>query len=144
MARPRYHLLASAALGSAFWAATGRPATFAAPLLSGFLIDVDHLFDYALARTSLRGRVVLPLHGWEYVPAWLLVDRTLGLAGSLVCGYAVHLTIDQIWNEKRSRLAYLISWRARRGFKSEDLGARDPEKRHRWRQASPLGLIRWF
>jgi hypothetical protein len=74
----------------------------------------------------------------------VLLDRLLGLKGALVAGYVVHLGIDQIWNEKRSGLAYLITWRARKGFRADALGPVDPAKRHLWRKASPLGLLRWF
>ena len=145
MARPRYHLLASAALGGAYWAATGDRRALAAPLVSGFLIDVDHFVDYALSRRpGGEGTMVLPLHGWEYLPAWVLVDRSLGLRGALLAGYVAHLGIDQIYNEKRSPLAYLISWRASKRFRSDTLGSEDPNKRHRWRRASLLGLLRWF
>jgi hypothetical protein len=86
----------------------------------------------------------LPLHGWEYLPAWLLLDCALGLRGALVAGYVGHLGIDQLYNEKRSRLAYLISWRARRRFRSDTLGPEDPSLRHRWRKATLMGLLRWF
>ena len=145
MARPRYHLLASAALGGAFWAATGDRRTLAAPIVSGFLIDFDHFVDYALTRTRVgEETMVLPLHGWEYLPVWVLLDRALGLRGALVAGYTVHLGIDQVFNEKRSRWAYLIAWRARRRFRADTLGPADPARRHRWRKASLLGLVRWF
>ena len=145
MARPRYHLLASAALGGAYWAATGDRRTLAAPIASGFLIDFDHFVDYALSRTPLgEGTMVLPLHGWEFLPGWVLLDRFLGLRGALAAGYATHLAIDQLSNEKRSGWAYLISWRARRRFRADVLGSVDPERRHRWRKASPIGLLRWF
>jgi hypothetical protein len=145
LARPRYHLAASLALGSAFWLLTGQRRTALAPLVSGFLIDFDHFVDYGLVRTRLgEATVVLPLHGWEYVPAWWLLDRALALRGSLWAGYVLHLTIDQIWNEKRSRLAYLVTWRARRRFQADQLGPADPSRRHQWRKASPFGLLRWF
>ena len=145
MERPRYHLLASAALGGAFWAATGDRRALAAPLVSGFLVDFDHFVDYLLSRTRVGEETMfLPLHGWEFLPAWVWLDRRLGLAGSLVGGYVVHLGIDQLFNEKRSRWAYLITWRARRRFRADTLGPLDPSLRHRWRKASPLGLLRWF
>ncbi|HEY3108403.1 MAG TPA: hypothetical protein VGL23_06605 [Chloroflexota bacterium] len=145
MARPRYHLLASAALGGAYWAATGDRRTLTAPLVSGFLIDFDHFVAYLLSRTRFgEGTMFLPLHGWEFLPAWLLLDRVLGLRGALAAGYATHLGIDQLFNEKRSGWAYLISWRAKRRFRSDTLGPLDEAMRHRWRKASPLGLLRWF
>jgi hypothetical protein len=87
---------------------------------------------------------VLALHGWEWVPAWLLVDRWLGLRGALVLGYAVHLAIDQLSNEKRTPLAYFVTYRAAQRFRDDQLGPTDAGKRHQWRKASPLGLLRWL
>jgi hypothetical protein len=144
VALPRYHLLASAGLGAVMLTATGSKKAALAPFVSGFLIDVDHLGDYALTRIGVRHKIVLALHGWEYVPLWFLVDRLLGLRGGAVLGYLLHLSIDQWWNEKRSWLAYFITWRARRGFRADQLGPVDADKRHKWREASPLGLLRWL
>lgn len=126
------------------WSATRSRKAALAPLVSGFLIDVDHLGDYLLTRLGGGHRIVLALHGWEYVPVWLAVDRLLGLRGGAVLGYVLHLSIDQWRNEKRSHLAYLITWRARRGFRADELGPADPDRRHKWREASPLGLLRWL
>ena len=145
LALPRYHLLASAALGTAILATGGRRRAAAAPLVSGFLVDFDHLLDYLLIRTPIgEGRLVLPLHGWEYVPLWWLLDRRLGTGGGLVLGYALHLTIDQLWNEKRSGLAYFVTYRARQRFRADQLGPVDPTKRHTWRKSSPAGLLKWL
>ena len=141
---PRYHLLASAGLGAVMLTATGSKKAALAPLVSGFLIDVDHLGDYVLTRLGGGHKIVLALHGWEYLPVWFAVDRVLGLRGGAALGYLLHLSIDQLWNEKRSPLAYFITWRARRGFRSDHLGPTDANKRHKWREASPLGLLRWL
>lgn len=88
--------------------------------------------------------MVLPLHGWEYLPLWWLADRWLDMRGALAAGYALHLGIDQVSNEKRNRLVYLLTWRARRGFRADQLGPVDPTRRHQWRRASLAGLLRWF
>jgi hypothetical protein len=141
---PRYHLLTSLALGGLLYRASGDRRRLLAPLATGFLIDVDHLFDYALARTGRGRRLVLPLHGWELVPLVALLDRALRTGGALAAGYALHLVLDQIWNEKRSRLAYFLTFRASRGFSAEQLGPLDPNRRHSWRRSSLRGLIRWF
>jgi|SRR5215510_12805195 len=142
---PRYHLLSSLALGGLFFGASGDRRRLLAPLATGFLVDVDHLFDYALGRTG-RGRrvMVLPLHGWELLPFLALLDRALRTGGALVGGYALHLVLDQLWNEKRSALAYFLTYRASRGFSADQLGPLDPAQRHAWRRSSLRGLWRWL
>lgn len=126
------------------WTRTHSRKAALAPLVSGFLIDVDHLGDYALTRVGGGHRIVLALHGWEWVPVWWAFDRLLGLRSAAVLGYVVHLAIDQWWNEKRSCLAYFVTYRATRGFRADQLGPVDPARRHKWREASPLGLLRWL
>ncbi len=121
-----------------------RKAAFT-PLLSGFLIDFDHFFDFALTRfRKIESIMVLPMHGWEYTALWYLLDRWLGARGGLVLGYVAHLLIDQMWNEKRSPWAYLLTYRAARGFRADQLGPTDETQRHIWRRSSVIGLLRWF
>ncbi|HZQ99741.1 MAG TPA: hypothetical protein VFC93_13105 [Chloroflexota bacterium] len=145
MALPRYHLLASAALGGLMWAATQQRRAAAAPLISGFLVDFDHLADYALTQLGVaEDKILLAAHGWEYVPLWWVADRLLGMRGGLVLGYVVHLSIDQLSNEKRSRLAYFVAYRAKQRFRADQLGPRDVKQRHQWRKASPIGLLKWL
>lgn len=127
------------------WRRTHRGTAALAPIASGFLIDFDHFVDYALAKRGPGERwLILPLHGWEYLPLWILLDRLLGTRGGLTAGYVLHLGIDQLYNEKRTHRAYSVIWRARRGFRADNLGPVDPEQRHQWRKESPLGLLRWF
>ncbi|TAK22118.1 MAG: hypothetical protein EPO26_12600 [Chloroflexota bacterium] len=144
MPRPRYHALASLALGTALAIGGRSKRRLVAPIVSGFLIDGDHLFDFALGRLGFHGRMVLPLHGWEYVAVFLALDRRLKTSGALTAGYVCHLAMDQIWNEKRSAFSYFLAFRAWRGFRADQLGPLDPEKRHRWRHSSPVGLLRWL
>lgn len=137
--------MTSLALGGLLYAVTGSRKAAIAPLVSGFLIDFDHLFDFALTRfRKIESIMVLPLHGWEYTALWFVIDRRAGAKGGLLAGYVVHLLIDQIWNEKRSPWAYLVSYRASRGFRADQLGSVDATVRHRWRHSSVMGLRRWF
>jgi len=136
--------VASIGLGVLGWTGGRRWRAIGAALIGGFLIDADHLFDYALARRYGHARMILPLHGWEYLPLIILLDRQIGARGALFAGFACHLTLDQIWNEKRSPLAYFLLYRALRGFRADSLGPEDPARRHRWRHASPAGLVRWM
>ena len=48
------------------------------------------------------------------------------------------------WNEKRSGLGYFVTYRAKQGFRADQLGPIDPTKRHQWRKASPVGLLKWL
>lgn len=123
MARPATHLIASTGLATIQWIRTGRLAPTIAPLLTGFLVDGDHFFEFIrfrLADRKDRSVVILPLHGWEYAILLLLIERLLGkrFAGGLFLGYAVHLGIDQITNEITHPLAYFLTYRWRRGFTS--------------------------
>jgi hypothetical protein len=135
--RPRYHLLASTALGLALGGGRRLPAALA----SGFLVDFDHFVDYFVGRGK---RMVLPLHGWDLVPLWFLIDRRLQLGGALVGAYALHMAMDQIWNETPTPFGYVLAYRASKGFREEEVGAIDPARRHVWRRSSLLGLLRWF
>ncbi len=123
MARPAVHLATTSALAAVQWIRTGRIAPAIAPFLTGFFIDGDHFYEFI--RFRLTGRkdqkmVVLPLHGWEYAIALLVVERVFGrrLAHGLLLGYLLHLGIDQVTNTTTHPLTYFFSFRWRRGFPS--------------------------
>lgn len=148
MARPLTHLIASAGLGAVLWIRTGRLAPAVAPLVSGFLIDGDHLVDFARYRANGKQnarRVLLPLHGWEYVPLLFLLERLIGwrLAGGLAAGYLTHLAIDQSTNTIRHPLAYSLIFRGSRGFASTIFNHRD-ESEIEWIQQPVTRLWRFF
>lgn len=124
MARPAVHLIVSTGLATLQWIRTGRLAPTLAPLLSGFLVDGDHLVELVRYRRSggkPTGYVLLALHGWEFVLVLFLVERLLGwrLAGGLLLGYVAHLGIDQITNKTTHPLTYFIIYRWRQGFPSQ-------------------------
>ena len=127
------------------YGASGDRRRLAAPLATGFLIDLDHFFDYVLGRTGHgRHTIVLPLHGWEVTPLFVALDRRLRTGGALTAAYLLHLLLDQFWNEKQSRLAYFLTYRASHGFAADQLGPPDPSRRHQWRRSSLASLIHWF
>lgn len=137
--------MTSLGLGGILYVVTGSRKAALAPLISGFLIDFDHFFDFALTRfRKIESIMVLPLHGWEYTALWFALDRRFGARGGLLAGYVAHLLIDQIWNEKRGPWVYLMTYRASRGFRADQLGPVDKAERHRWRHSSVMGLRRWF
>jgi hypothetical protein len=148
LARPAAHLILTTGLAAVQWMRTGRLAPTLAPYLTGFLIDGDHLFD--LARYKLTGqrpmaRVVLPLHGWEYVPLLWLLDRFFGraLAGGLLLGYLGHLGLDQVTNTTTHPLTYFLTFRWRRHF-SSTLFAHSDEREVDWMEGSLLDLWKHF
>ena len=121
MARPAVHLVISTGLATLQWIRTGRAAPALAPLVSGFLVDLDHsveLIRYRASGNEAVGRVILPLHGWEFVPVIALVEKLLRdrLAGGLLLGYIAHLAIDQVTNETTHPLTYFITYRQKHGF----------------------------
>jgi hypothetical protein len=101
-------------------------------LFFGFLIDVDHLFDYFAyfgvnfslvnfakvnSYTVPAGKVYVLLHGWEYVIlfsllGWLFENKldVPGLAMIIMVSYLVHLVKDN-FSSTHQPLAYSIIYR---------------------------------
>lgn len=148
MARPRVHLAASLGLVALQYWRTRRVLPSLSPLLSGFLIDADHLVDHRLhrlARDGAPGRLVLPLHGWEYLPlvGWL-EPRLLGslTERGLTLGMLLHLAIDQTTNPVESPLTYSILYRAARGFRGAFFTGAAGQ--HAWRDTPVWQIWRWL
>lgn len=139
---PAGHFATAAALSSGVFAATRSTAMTAGAFAGGFLIDLDHLFDYVtfnrqrnlhpsnFLRYYLRDRdfrwVVLPLHAYELMCALAAIAYFFPhplLLGYLI-GAALHMGLDVIFNQnvcKSSVLFYSILYRAARGFSRERL-----------------------
>jgi hypothetical protein len=137
---PGGHLVTTALACAAAYAGTGSVELAAGLAAGGFLIDLDHVFDYlvferqrdlrpsAFVRYYLEGRcrrVVLLLHSYELF-ASLLLTAWLSHRDWLwgyVFGMALHLPLDIIFN---GRLVpgglvrfYSFACRARAGFLAE-------------------------
>src|SRR5262249_31008032 len=112
---PGGHLVTTAIAGAAVYAATGSVALTAGLAAGGFLIDLDHVFDYVLferqrdlrpsafLRYYLEGRVrrvVLPLHSYELFAVLLLLAWTTNREWlwGYVLGMALHLPLDIVFN----------------------------------------------
>lgn len=112
-------------------------------LFVALVIDVDHVFDYWLARgfsldprkfwqDSLNGRyfeqsgrILVLFHAWEFLPVGWVVATVFGgqrvlLAFSL--GFFVHLVWDQLCFAKRP-LMYSLIFRARHRFRLDRICA---------------------
>jgi hypothetical protein len=134
---PGGHLVTTSIACAGVYAATGSVELTAGLAAGGFLIDVDHIFDYvvferrrdlrpsAFLRYYLEGRVrrvVLPLHSYEL----LALLATLAWLGNLewlwgyVLGMCLHLPLDIVFNGKLvpGGLVHFYSFavRARAGF----------------------------
>lgn len=128
------HLYTSAAAGCAVYAFTGSRTAGLACLLSGVLLDVDHLLDYWLLsgeRFTLKGffawcyelkwkKIYLALHSYELYLALLLAARLFpgpALTGVLI-GTGLHLLMDQAGNTALHKWFYFLTFRYRSGFAS--------------------------
>jgi hypothetical protein len=115
--------------------------------VTGLLIDADHFYDLLRYQhgSGARGRVVLPLHGWEFLALLWLIDRAVGrqLAGGLVLGYLGHLLVDQVTNTTTHPLTYFLTFRWLRGFPSTLFNQPD-ETQVDWMQQSVFGVWRHF
>jgi hypothetical protein len=125
-----------------------------APLVSGFLVDADHMLDHQLYHHAppgeaevARQRMILALHGWEYLALLAAVEpRALrGRASTdhgLTLGYLFHLAIDQLSNEVEHPLTYLVLYRASRGFSGRFFAPN--EQSHAWRLEKASRLWKWL
>jgi hypothetical protein len=142
---PGGHLATALALSGVAYASTGSAEAAAGCFAGGFLIDVDHYFDYLVFEKQWRRpgpasflryyftyrpkRLVLPLHSAEFMTLLLLV--ILGNPQPLLAGYWVgalmHLIFDILINGehalKRAGLFYLFSYRAAHRFAADKLMA---------------------
>lgn len=137
---PGGHLVTTAAACTAAYMSTGNVALTAGLAAGGFLIDVDHVFDYVLFERQrnlrpsaflkyyLEGRVrhvVLLLHSYELLAVLALLATWSGMdwLWGYVLGMSLHLPLDIVFN---GRLVpgglvhfYSFAWRAREGFRAE-------------------------
>ncbi len=125
------HVIASAAFGAAVYGMTGSAPMAAASVVSGTLIDLDHILDYWRDRPfsfSVRDffevcegyrltRVFLLMHSLELtVPFFFLAWLTRGpVVTGLALGWAQHMLLDQLANRIHPG-TYFFFWRMRRGF----------------------------
>jgi hypothetical protein len=114
--RPIVHVAASAAVSGVLYGVTRSVTITAVSFFCGFLIDIDHVFDYLREygfRFSLKAffaafygnrfkRLILIFHGWEWMLLLLFLSWRSGWNEVLVglfFGAVSHLIIDQMGNE---------------------------------------------
>jgi hypothetical protein len=131
------HLALSAAGAAGLCLATGDPAAAAAFMVTGVLIDGDHVLDYwretgfnlrrqdfldffALGRPR---HLLIPLHGWEWPLGLAAVGLALGgplWVQAAAAGWLLHLALDQRYNPL-GPFSYSFFFRWRVGFDGESV-----------------------
>jgi len=125
------HIPASVAVGGLFWWFDPNPVYFFIALVFGWLVDVDHLFDYLLwvkrscCKPSIRDfisgkyfkdsmKIYVPFHAWEWALLLVLIGiQSGGRMRYFLCAtfaLMLHLIHDQLTN-KPFLFSYLISYR---------------------------------
>ena len=140
---PGGHLATALALSGVAYATTGSAEAAAGCFAGGFLIDVDHYFDYLVFEKQWRRpgprsflsyyftnspqKLVLPLHSAELMTvlfALMLVHPISILVGYWL-GAAMHLIFDVLVNGehglKHPILFYIFSYRVSQRFAAENL-----------------------
>lgn len=135
--KPSLHVASTGLAAGLIVLATGSWPAGLASCLTGVFIDLDHVWDYVLARRRIprpreffrfwaefrEERLYTWLHAWEFVPL-LLLGSWLGPAREICLGLAwglfQHLLLDQLGNGVTPG-AYWLAWRWAKGFRSRYL-----------------------
>lgn len=129
----KQHVIASAAVSGAIFAATGSKAAAASSFAAGVLIDLDHVLDYWFMKPfsfdvgdffytceetlltscrlflhSLELLLVLGLAAWLFRSPWLV---------GLVIGMGQHLALDQAMNPVHEK-SYIFMYRLAHRFRT--------------------------
>jgi hypothetical protein len=108
---------------------------FGSSLISGVLIDLDHILDYFMAYgINIRikqffevchnlkiPRVRLIFHSWELLfllSICAFVMRWNPWVVGTIVGFTQHIVLDQIFN-KPNKWTYFFFWRLKKGFSSK-------------------------
>lgn len=139
--KPSIHFTTAGVLAGGIYAATRSIPLSVGAFVGGFLIDIDHYFDYVVFNRQfsvnpfrfidyyLQNRfrwLVLPLHSYELFAAQIVLAWSLKspwLIGYLI-GAALHMTLDLAGNGgviDRVGWFYSFVYRARRGFEKRRL-----------------------
>ncbi len=126
------HIFASIIFSTLFFVIFKSWKISVSSLLSGVLIDIDHIIDYyrehginlrikqffEVCHNTKLIRVWLIFHSWELLALLsicaFLMSWDPWIVG-LTIGFTQHIILDQIFN-KPDRLAYFFFWRLKNGF----------------------------
>lgn len=130
--KPVVHVTASAVVSASLFAETKSIPLAVISFITGFLIDIDHVFDYLrehgfqldvkkFFRVFYENRfekVVLAFHGWEWIAGLFVLSWAAGW-NELLLGIAIgalhHLILDQMGNNATGP-GYFFVYRAAKGF----------------------------
>jgi len=136
------HIITSADVGLVTYHRYKSPGAAIASFLAGWLIDVDHVFDYVKAHgwklswfhfsearhEHYSGKLYLLLHSYELIAIFFLLLRRpahhpyrVGITLSLL----THLLLDQKCNPCRRAGTYFLTQRIRRRFNAHQILAPD-------------------
>jgi hypothetical protein len=138
--KPSVHVSASAILAAAIYAYSQSVPEAASCLVSGVLIDLDHVVDFHLfsgERFSLTNffswcnesrwqRLTVIFHSYEFLGILCAVAYYMDSAvlRGIVWGAGLHLLLDQLGNLRKFRLSpwfYLLGYRIVMGFRRDKL-----------------------
>ncbi len=133
---PSKHVLASAATSVIFYGLTKSVSGTLTCFLSGIFIDIDHVFDFWIAKRKFlftyrelyqffdrekAGKVHLIFHSYELLLTFwaVLFFCHLGMFWlGIAVGCTVHMLFDQWLNPLRPRVYFLL-YRIKHGFTKE-------------------------
>jgi len=129
--KPLYHLIVSLILFIILFLITGNPWS-AVVLVSGVLIDLDHLLDFWLFLGFKRwykisgeyykeiGKALLVAHSLEiiFILALFYFLTRWSVLAMFIIGYCVHILMDMVHNYRRGMnpLNFWFVYRASQGF----------------------------
>lgn len=136
------HIITSAGVSAASYLVYKSPGAAFASFLAGFLIDLDHMFDYvrahgwhldwqAIARADSEkysGKLYLPLHSFELLALFFLFFKgptkqpyRVGITVSVL----THLLLDQKCNHSRKPGTYFLASRISKRFNAHEILHKD-------------------
>jgi len=126
------HFFLTSLVAIFFWLKFKDKRLILAAFLFGFLIDIDHWFDYfsyfgpainfknffnVTTYVHGSGKTFIPLHGWEYLVVFWLIGKYIGkrfkiksLEWAIVLTYLAHLLWDN-FSFSHHPLAYFFTYR---------------------------------
>lgn len=134
--RPFKHFAVSTISGAAVYSLTGSLSSSAAYFLTGWLIDVDHFYDYVKNNgwvfsvkrfvgffyksnpSSPSSKCYFLFHAHEFALILILLcflSKLNPILSFATLGYIVHLLFDQFTNPV-SPFAYFLTYRVLKGF----------------------------
>ena len=127
------HIVTSAGIGLASYYRYKSPPAAIASFLAGWLIDLDHIFDYVRAHgwklnwfklqeachEKYSGKLYLPLHSFELLALFFMFfrgERRQPYRVGITLSVLAHLLLDQKCNPSRRPLTYFLADRIRKHF----------------------------